>query len=662
MSFSICYKCGSPKKGLLNPCPKCGVAPSADNETAISLILSTHINNKEDLLAYSDEIGRNTFIPDPSEISLALFTLKDPVYLKNIEDESNKFKLDNAAMATSSLLEKDISSYAKEIKSLLLDKNSFAILGATTRDNRKTIVELAEEMSLNIDHELCSRARAELTNPRKRLNCEISWFPGLSPKRIEEFRKTLQTDYQKVLNLDAIPYLAHANLLMSAIEMMDPSVSKSVLSRAIINLAHAVEEIDTDDTLRDINEDRTISGFTAIQSEADVADAITERRRLYRNTIKNTLNLLPTDVLIDVVTEIANETTSNGENHAPLLVDELIDSYESEAQNYMTSEAENIQKLIEKTREVAEKDGSLEADVEIITKRIAELVTEWDAVAQPIQLSMKARGLKHDLSSDLAYQIRQLGIDLFNDYGFLDIANELTNTLLEVFAELPDVVERLGEDQDTIEDFFKQRDNANEEAEQWARDITYEAEVGIVFKDKLRISPDGVQWRNKTYPLNTITHARWGGVAHSINGIPSGTTYTIVFGDKNTESEVELKNSTTYQSFIEKFWRAVGMNLLTQMANDLKGGKHLYMGDAEIDDDGVMLTKHKFLGNEKVYCKWSEATVSTGQGYFNVHSENDKKVYSQMSYIEVPNVHIFEALIRMSFKSWTGRISGVLDS
>ena len=34
--------------------------------------------------------------------------------------------------------------------------------------------------------------------------------------------------------------------------------------------------------------------------------------------------------LVEIVTNVADVTTENGEKHAPLLVDELIDSYEAD--------------------------------------------------------------------------------------------------------------------------------------------------------------------------------------------------------------------------------------------------------------------------------------------------------------------------------------------
>src|SRR3546814_5902743 len=71
--------------------------------------------------------------------------------------------------------------------------------------------------------------------------------------------------------------------------------------------------------------------------------------------------------------------------------------------------------------------------------------------------------------------------------------------------------------------------------DEWAHEITYRAEIGVMFKDTLSISPDGISWKGQSFSLDSITRVRWGGVRHSVNGVPTGTTYTIAFGDKRSE-------------------------------------------------------------------------------------------------------------------------------
>jgi hypothetical protein len=64
---------------------------------------------------------------------------------------------------------------------LKTDLNPFALLAVTTRDDPSRIMEAAEAQSLFHDAEACQQARATLTNPRRRVEAEFGWFPGVAP-------------------------------------------------------------------------------------------------------------------------------------------------------------------------------------------------------------------------------------------------------------------------------------------------------------------------------------------------------------------------------------------------------------------------------------------------------------------------------------------------
>ena len=143
-------------------------------------------------------------------------------------------------------------------------------------------------------------------------------------------------------------------------------------------------------------------------------------------------------------------------------------------------------------------------------------------------------GLSHELSHEVAGEIRSLAVDLFNEHGLLDLSKRLTALQQEVFAEVDRVVEQSEEDASALDEIAEQRTHFLSEmetrAESWKSEVTYKADVGVMFKDKLRISPDGVQWKGTKIPLEDISRVRWGGTRHSANGIPSGTTYNIFVG------------------------------------------------------------------------------------------------------------------------------------
>ena len=242
----------------------------------------------------------------------------------------------------------------------------------------------------------------------------------------------------------------------------------------------------------------------------------------------------------------------------------------------------------------------------------------------------------------------------------LDQAHRMTDLLRDLFAELPEVVERLGEDAEAIAGLHRQAEERERNNEQWARDITFRAAVGLVFKDELAISPEGLRWKGHTFPLDSVTRVRWGGVRKSVNGIPSGTDYTIGFGDNRSEQVVKVRKEATYSGFLEPLWRAVCVRLI-QMVAALEQGKSFSFGDIEVEDDAVTLVRHKFLGsNERVRLSWHEVHVWSADGSFLIGQQNDKKVYGSASYIHAWNTHLLEHVIRGGFKKGVHKLSDYL--
>lgn len=540
-----------------------------------------------------------------------------------------------------------------------LKQSPFFLLGATIRDDRRRIVELAEEKSLTLDGDVCTKARSDLTTPRNRLAVEMAWLPGLSPNSARVLVDNLHNHIDLVKKATAAPALAKANLLAAAIELLDPEIDVDQWCDWIVEFAYTVDMIEPEDVLREINEDRSVSGFPEVKGIEQIEVELRERQRYYTDTIKTALNRFSPDKLVDVVTRVVETTTDSGEEHGASLIHDLVERYEADAnRDYLQPEAENIKKLAEAIRQAAHKG---ESSVKPLVDKLIHVVTKWDSVAQPIQLSVKARGLDHDLSYEVAHAIRNLGLDLFNKRDMLDTVNRLTKTLQELFAELPEMLERLDQDAETLDEIHGNRKEAQKRSNEWAKEIFYQAEIGLVFKDTLRISTKGVEWKDKLFPLDSIKWVKWGAVSRSVNGVPTGTDYTIAVGDNRSSAVIETRKEDIFSNFTDKLWRAVCVRLLTENLETLKSGKSISFGDAVVDDKGVQLTKHKFFGNETEYRDWGKVTYGSSGGSLFITAQDDKKVYVSLPYLSTPNAHILEAMIRLSFKKWTGRLSGLLN-
>lgn len=542
-------------------------------------------------------------------------------------------------------------------------QNPFHILNASPRDNRRRIMELADERSLLLDSSECMEARSDLTNPRKRLSVEVAWLPGIGPKRVGEVLSLLESSPTDLLAVDKLSSIARANLLASGLAHL-PDHNADDVAEWILDISWAFEDLDPEELSVIINEERVVSGFPEVSDISAVEAEIQERRRHYRQAIKSALDKLSPKELVKAVTVAVESATDDGEEHGPILIADLVDSYEVEAQGFLDTEEKNISTLVEKLRAAVDSEQP-DSVLSPLVRQLIQVVKNWDTVAQPIQVSAKSRGLDHDASHRVANLVRSLAIHMFNEHGKLDFSQQLTNMLQEVFAEVGEVAERTAEDSDALAEIAEEQiryvESLTTKAEEWRREITYEAEVGAIFKDKLRISPEGIEWKGRRWDLDSITRVRWGGTKHSVNGIPTGTTYSIVFGNSSNYTSIELKKEATYSNFIDRLWKAVGVRLLTEYLQGLREGKKYRFGSTIMSDHGMELERKKLFGsNERIFCRWSELVVWNGAGVFCIGKKDDKKLAAAFSYQEEDNIHVLEAVIRMFWKQGGDRLSSLL--
>lgn len=540
-----------------------------------------------------------------------------------------------------------------------LHSNPFCALKVTTRDDSRKIVDAAEERSLFIDHDLCQKARSTLTNPRTRLSAEIGWMPGVAPKKSEQLVQLVESDPLSARSESGLPKLARANLMAAAFELVRGDEATESIAEFIRDFCWMVESIDPQEVMRDINEDRAISGFPEVRSVEFIEEELATRRKFYCSILRNSLDQMDPGKLIETITDAVEVATNSGEEHGPALLDDLVDSYEVETQGFLQKEFEALSALVNSAREAAPRG---ESAVSPIIDKLERVVRNWDRVAQPIQVSAKSRGTVHRQSRDVAFELRGLGIDLNNEHGMLQQARRMTVLLREIFAELPDVVERLEEDAEAIAGLQRKAEQQEKDNAEWARSITFSAEVGLIFKDELSISPGGIRWKGAQFPLESITHVMWGGISRSVNGIPTGTNYTIAFGDNRSAQVIQLRKESTYDGFTDALWRGVCVRLMFEMLQALANGKSFSFGDIMVEDSTITLTRHKLFGSERVQLTWYDVHVWSADGNFVIGHKEDTKVYGTASYIYNPNTHILEHIVRGGFKKGVSKLSEYLKS
>lgn len=669
MATATCFRCGEAKDGPLIKCPACEVTPGNDPERALSLALSELLATPAQLGQYAREIVSSRRPSVPLErIQAARQALADPNlpnilgrYFATTKPECSPPDAQPQKASQPASLNEAISLGRLAEAPLL--RNPFVVLGVSIRDDRAKILGAAEQKSLEQDPEECRRAKGTLTNPRTRLSAEVAWLPGVSPKRAGQLLERLRTAPRSIPDEAGLPVLAHCNLTEAAIYSLGPKSSAEDAIHFIDSLTALSESLDLEEILKEINEDRSVSGFPEVGSADLVEGEMRDRKRALVLSIKDSLNQLPSEVLLRTLTDVVSEATDHGTIHAPELIDELVDGYALEVQGTLENGIANLQSLISSAERVAE---SGESAVAAYIDQIEHCVSAWDRIAQPIQLSAKARGIDHDLSIKAAGMIRGLLLNLFNNHDMLETAQRLVGLLEKLFANVTQVSELVEQDSGALIDIKIKREKAQTEREkshaEWAKAITFAADVGFVFKDRLSVDPSGIQWRSSKWPLESITAVRWGGTRHSINGIPTGSVYKIGIATENGASEIEVLRKGTYAGFTAALWRAVCVRLMLEACEVLGKGRKVKFGEIEVDDTTVTLIRRKVFGaDERVPLELCKSQVWTQNGRFYVGVVGDKKLYASASYIQDWNTHLLEHMIRTLFKKNATKLSEVFE-
>ncbi len=641
---ALCIRCAAYKSKALGPCGACGYLPDDEEAIALSLALSRQFSTSGELEILAQNIRAKRPITPPAPVLARVRKVAQAILTR----DGSRPEVSKPGLAAVGPTKPPINAPV----SSLFSTNPFYVLGATPLDTPQRIVELADERALDDVAGVVAKASSELTHPRARLSSEIGWLPGLSPKRGRECIEAVTRSPKSAFELKALPPLPLANLLAAALDTIVVTEEPLAWSAILEHFSNVVESIDADAVRRHVNEDRTVAGFPEVPSTESIATEISARRNTYKSIVHTWLDRFAARQLLEILTAAVDASTAGGTRHAPRLIEESVIDYELSAQPALAKADEAIGKLVDLAKANSSKGATA---LNPIIDELERFTKKWDLIAKPAQLCAKARGEEHAPSQQLAYRIRSLGIELANDHQQYDMAHRLTDLLSAVFAEVPEVVDKVSEDATTLKGLLAQQQKAIQDKEAYERDITYSADVGLLFKTRLAISPEGLQWGSQRYPLDSVTRVRWGAVKHSVNFIPTGTTYHLAFGDNSSMAVFELSNETMFSEFVEKLWRAVGWRMIVRYAQALRSGKTFRFGEIEIGDDGCAIPVHKFIGADRVKLPWAGLHVWSSNGNFVVGAKSNKKAHGAASYKDGDNTHLLESMIRIFFKDSKSR-------
>ena len=331
--------------------------------------------------------------------------------------------------------------------------NPFHLLGASPHDDRQTIQNLADERNFDLEGDSAEQARSILIHPRKRLAAEIAWLPGLAAQNINHLMSRFENSSDVALTESNLHPIAQANLLARGLFSMNGKHSSSILAKWTVRISQVFESIDPDDLRVTINRDRSISRFPEVTDIDIIEQEVQSRREYYLAVVKNAFDTMPPSDLVSAMTDAVDLSTNNGKNQSPLLIGDLVEQYEIEAQEFFKIEEENVKTICDflKYSLNSRNDGLLTYAM----KDLENVIKNWDIVAQPIQVNAQSLGLTHEGSLQLAQELRNLAFYMFNQHAKLRHARYIIDILQDVFAEVTKVVDKTAEDAETMDKIMR---------------------------------------------------------------------------------------------------------------------------------------------------------------------------------------------------------------
>lgn len=536
--------------------------------------------------------------------------------------------------------------------------NPFFILNVSFQDSKEKIQDKSEEKSLELSEEYCRNAGRILINPKKRLEAEIGWFPGVSQRLIGEITKAHnRITYRRVLAtvnevLNRIPILTCTNIIaffMSQIDENTPNINDICkLFHIFFQLVNKLEST-LNETVKLINFERTSSGFAEIQQDEYFQEIINNQIQLYCKIANKLLKSLDFKYRVNVITTIVINETSNGNIVCESVIFEnLIKEYEFESEviSSLDNKEDNINKTIDFVS-VFLKTNRSDNDIFYVLQELKRLVIEWDKIAQPIQLFYRSQGVEHKRSSDLFNKLRHISIDAYNKHNKIKISQQLTELQKQVFAESRDASDQISKDEKSINEIIHNKQSGLIIDEKFKKKIEYYNEWGLLFKKSVKISFDKIIVNhNNICNFDEAVGIRWGLTRRYTNGRLSGITYTVSIDRSYSVLEIPIQDDKMFNDVVDRLIKTVGVKILTNYLELLKKGKYIIIDGLKIFDDGMELRKSKFLFmSEVVRVPWNNIYSCYSKNGSFIIEGTEENVGASFVYQEVFNTHILEIML-----------------
>ena len=551
---------------------------------------------------------------------------------------------------------------------MTLKENPFYILGVSPRDNKRKIMDAAEEKLLFMDADVVENAKNDLLDSNRRLDAELGWFVGLDSKTNNDIVKNLNEDlfsediFYSLVQYDKLNYLLEwiriktndfysengALPLMKVVQKISNIYEKFISQEESI----AIQELKFL-----INNSRIHAGFSIIDTNI-LLEKLYDRKENVVAILLKAIDEMPSNLIIFYIKILVTFETGAGRRRASVIIESIVMHYEISIHQFINTQSERIYSILNLILDGHNDKNVIEKSIAKWTDTLFVYIKVWNRVVETIEVFHLSKGKEHQETYQILHNFRNVCLKITNDYNMPKLALKLLQQMYyETSYYIPTLKKLFKDDIKILTDMVKkQEEYERQEAEEkkkyekWAKSIYYETEFGLIFKEKFKISADGIEYDGRTTPLNDIIGISWGGITNYWNSVPTGTDYTIRFKTLDGETAIN-PNEDQYKHITECLWKAVGLNIFTNMLKQLENGETLKVGNIKVIDTGVYLIKSGWFSSEEKIFPWNKITTYSQDGLFYLR-EKDGKHKASSSYMSDMNTHILDFMIRLFFKNF----------
>ncbi len=476
----------------------------------------------------------------------------------------------------------------------LLD-NPFYILKCLPESPEKTILEQAKIKRTEIGEQLCNNSMNILLDTSKRLEAEVSWFPGfnmdLLTKRICVIYKFFQKYVSNFIFIKTNNYLSEANLLAFGLENEKTANAwnNDEIRLLISYICKNSEKINYLDTKKLIESSRAKGNFPLDISDDQLLYYIDEQKKYYRQVLFNFIIQLDSDRINEILTDIIKDPANNGESNCKwLLFQQIIDDYETQNSEFYQEQKNKINRIVDRMINSYEllDSSSSEVDNELI-----EILSLLVKVTEPIKALKINNGQNYEYFESIFNSIRDLYLKAINEYSNYTFSYKLIKLCQLYFNDISNLSELIENDRRALDELIYR--------EQHKDDLFYE--WGNNPKKSIKADESYITINNKNqYSFNQI-------IKYKISK-PDSNGFTLSFIVKHGKGPIQIKipNKDFYEKLKDLFLKKVAIPLTFDYADILREGNEIRLGKLAINDDGVELSGKSFFMNNTKMFSWNQ--------------------------------------------------------